>query len=76
MFVVPKGSFTMVFRDHSVELSQSQMIVVRVEHRPVAEPDCSVMLVEPAGLLNTGDGKESDRTTSGIWIDNDGPVSD
>ena len=78
MFVVLKGSFTMEFRDHSVELSQGQMIVVPqgVEHRPVAEAECSVMLVEPAGLLNTGDGEESDRTTSGTWIDNDDPASD
>ena len=78
MFVVLKGSFTMEFRDHSVELSQGQMIVVPrgVEHRPVAEAECSVMLVEPAGLLNTGDGEESDRTTSGTWIDNEDPASD
>ena len=78
MFVVLKGSFTMEFRDHSVELCQGQMIVVPkgVEHRPVAEAECSVMLVEPAGLLNTGDGEESDRTTSGIWLDNDDPASD
>ena len=78
MFVVLKGSFTMEFRDHSVELSQGQIIVVPqgVEHRPVAEAECSVMLVEPAGLLNTGDAKESDRTTSGTWIDNDDPASD
>ncbi len=48
------------------------MIVVPrgVEHRPVAEAECSVSWVEPAGLLNTGDGEESDRTTSGTWIDN------
>ena len=73
MFVVLKGSFTMEFRDHSVELSQGQMIVVPqgVEHRPVAEAECSVMLVEPAGLLNTGDGEASDHTSSGIWIAND-----
>jgi len=78
MFVVLKGSFTMEFRDHLVQLSQGQMIVVPkgVEHRPVAEAECSVMLVEPAGLLNTGDGEESDRTTSGTWIDNEDPASD
>jgi mannose-6-phosphate isomerase-like protein (cupin superfamily) len=78
MFVVLNGSFTMEFRDHSVELSVGQMIVVPrgVEHRPVAEAECSVMLVEPAGLLNTGDGEKSDRTTSGTWIENDDPTSD
>ena len=46
------------------------MIVVPkgVEHRPVAEAECAVMLVEPAGLINTGDGEETDRTTTSTWI--------
>ena len=71
MFLVLEGSFTMEFRDHSVELERGQMIVVPkgVEHRPVAEAECSVMLVEPAGLINTGDGEETERTTSGIWLE-------
>ncbi|MGY8753678.1 MAG: cupin domain-containing protein [Phycisphaerales bacterium] len=70
MFLVLEGSFTMEFRDHSVELSKGQMIVVPkgVEHRPVAETVCSVLLVEPAGLVNTGDGEATERTTSGTWL--------
>ena len=70
MFLVLDGSFTMEFRDRSVELSKGQMIVVPrgVEHRPVAEAECSVMLVETAGLVNTGDGEETERTTSGTWL--------
>ena len=70
MFLVLEGSFTMEFRERSVELKKGQMIVVPkgVEHRPVAEAECSVMLVEPAGLVNTGDGDETDRTTSGTWL--------
>jgi|TARA_B100001964_G_C13796689_1_gene406937 mannose-6-phosphate isomerase-like protein (cupin superfamily) len=70
MFLVLDGSFTMEFRDRSVTLSKGQMIVVPkgVEHRPIAEAECSVMLVETAGLVNTGDGEETDRTTSAMWI--------
>jgi mannose-6-phosphate isomerase-like protein (cupin superfamily) len=70
MFLVLEGSFTMEFRERSVELKKGQMIVVPkgVEHRPVAEAECSVLLVEPAGLVNTGDGDETGRTTSGTWI--------
>lgn len=70
MFLVLEGSFTMEFREHSVELSKGQMFVVPrgTEHRPVAESECSVLLVEPAGLVNTGDGEETSRTTSGSWI--------
>ena len=70
MFLVLEGSFTMEFRDRSVELEKGQMIVVPkgVEHRPVAEAECAVMLVEPTGLINTGDGEETERTTTGTWI--------
>ena len=70
MFLVIDGEFTMEFREHAVELKSGQMIVVPkgVEHRPVAESECSVMLIEPAGLVNTGDGEKTDRSTSGEWI--------
>lgn len=70
MFLVLRGSFTMEFRDRSETLGPGQMIVVPrgVEHRPVADEECSVMLVEPAGLVNTGDAEPNDRTTTGAWI--------
>ena len=70
MFLVLRGSFTMEFRDHSVELTEGQMLVVPrgVEHRPVADAECAVMLVEPAGLVNTGDGDETERSTCGQWL--------
>ena len=70
MFLVLSGSFTMEFRDRSVELNEGQMIVVPrgVEHRPVAEQECSVLLFEPAGVVNTGDGEKTERSTTGTWI--------
>ncbi|MCH2134091.1 MAG: cupin domain-containing protein [Phycisphaerales bacterium] len=71
MFLVLDGSFTMEFRDRTVELKTGEMIVVPrgVEHRPVADEECAVMLVEPTGLINTGDAETSDRTTTGTWIE-------
>ena len=70
LFLVIEGGFTMQFRDHSVDLMEGQMIVVPhgVEHRPVAEKTCCVLLFEPSGLINTGDSKATDRTTTGTWI--------
>ena len=71
LFLVLSGSFVMEFRDRSVRIEKGQMIVVPkgVEHRPVAdEGGCSVLLVEPKGLVNTGDGKTSERSTTGTWI--------
>lgn len=71
LFLVLDGCFRMEFRDRSVELHEGQMIVVPrgVEHRPVADAECSVLLMEPAGLVNTGDADQSDRTTTGTWLD-------
>ena len=71
LFLVLSGSFRMEFRDHSVDVGEGQVIVVPkgVEHRPVAESECAVMLFEPAGTVSTGDAEESDRTSSGTWIE-------
>ena len=57
LFYVVKGSFTMEFRDKTVELSENEFLIVPkgVEHRPVAVNDVSIMLFEPATTLNTGD---------------------
>ena len=70
MFLVLEGSFTMEFRDRSVDVGAGQLIVVPrgVEHRPVAGSECAVLLFEPAGLANTGDGPATDQTTRGSWI--------
>lgn len=56
MFLVVKGRFRMEFRDRYEWIEEGEFIVVPrgVEHRPVAEQECSVILFEPATTLNTG----------------------
>jgi mannose-6-phosphate isomerase-like protein (cupin superfamily) len=56
MFLVIDGRFKMEFRDREVWIEEGEFIVVPrgVEHRPVAEEEVSVMLLEPASTLNTG----------------------
>ena len=56
LFLVLRGSFRMELRDRVIELAEGDMLVVPrgVEHRPVADTECAVMLFEPAGTLNTG----------------------
>jgi mannose-6-phosphate isomerase-like protein (cupin superfamily) len=57
MFFVLKGKFNMEYRDKTVEINENEFIIVPrgVEHKPVAEEEVSVMLFEPATILNTGD---------------------
>lgn len=57
LFLVVAGELEMQFRDRSVVVKQGQFIVVPrgTEHRPVAARECSVLLFEPASVVNTGD---------------------
>src|SRR5687767_6286210 len=60
LFMVVKGRFRMEYRDgdgeQSVWIEEGEMIVVPrgVEHRPVADEECAVLLFEPVSTLNTG----------------------
>jgi mannose-6-phosphate isomerase-like protein (cupin superfamily) len=56
MFLVVKGRFRMEFRDRHEWIEEGEFIVIPrgVEHRPVAENECWIMLFEPASTLNTG----------------------
>jgi len=56
MFLVVKGRFRMDFLDRHEWIEEGEFIVVPrgVEHRPVAEDECWIMLFEPASTLNTG----------------------
>jgi mannose-6-phosphate isomerase-like protein (cupin superfamily) len=63
MFLVVKGRFRMEFRDRHEWIEVGEFIVVprMVEHRPVAEEECWIVLFEPATTLNTGN-VENERT--------------
>jgi len=62
-FFVVKGAFTMRFREYDVEMSEGDFLVVPagVEHKPVADEECWIMMIENADTLNTG-ATESTRT--------------
>lgn len=70
VFLVLHGQLEIQFRDGKVRLNEGEMFVVPkgVEHKPVAEQECHILLIEPAGTVNTGD-VVSDRTTANnVWI--------
>jgi mannose-6-phosphate isomerase-like protein (cupin superfamily) len=56
MFFIWKGRIRLEFRDRVVDMGPGDCIVVPrgVEHRPVAQEECEMLLIEPAGVLNTG----------------------
>ena len=70
VFLVINGSMRIDFRDGAVELQQGEMVVVPrgVEHRPFAESECDVLLIEPVQTINTGDAGGERTVTDLEWI--------
>jgi mannose-6-phosphate isomerase-like protein (cupin superfamily) len=57
LFLVLRGHLTIGLRDRDVELDEGELFVVPrgVEHRPRADVETHVLLIEPRGTQNTGD---------------------
>jgi len=80
MFLVVKGRFRMEFREadgdasataqRDVWLEEGEFIIVDrgVEHRPVADEECHVLLFEPATTLNTGNVNDEFTKPKLDWI--------
>lgn len=56
-FLVLRGRLTIQMRDGDVSLGPGEMFVVPkgIEHRPVADEEVHLLLIEPTGTPNTGD---------------------
>jgi len=69
-FFVIEGTLFIEFENKTMELNTGELYVVPkgVQHRPYALEECKVMLIEPRGVVNTGEA-ESDLTASNdVWI--------
>ncbi len=57
LFLVLRGNIRIELRDRTVHLGPGQLFVVPrgVEHRPVADEEAHLLLIEPTGTPNTGD---------------------
>jgi mannose-6-phosphate isomerase-like protein (cupin superfamily) len=69
-FIVLDGALRIDFRDGHVNLTSGEMYVVPkgVEHKPYAEDDAKVLLIEPRGVRNTGH-ETSERTAENdVWV--------
>ncbi|MFK7970929.1 MAG: cupin domain-containing protein [Bacteroidia bacterium] len=70
VFMVLEGNLRIDFRDSFVEIGAGEMYVVPkgVEHRPFAEKPCKIMLIEPAGTVNTGESGGELTAPNDVWI--------
>ena len=58
------------FENETVQLNEGELLVVPkgVEHKPYADSECKIMLVEPRGVVNTGDADSDLTADNDVWI--------
>jgi mannose-6-phosphate isomerase-like protein (cupin superfamily) len=69
-FMVLDGVLRIDFRDGAVQVSAGEMFVVPrgVEHKPYAEREVKLLLIEPRGVRNTGDEGGERTAPNDAWI--------
>lgn len=69
-FIVLEGDLRIDFRDSTVHIKAGEMIVVPkgIEHKPYAEEEVKLLLIEPRGILNTGHEGGQRTAQNDIWI--------
>ena len=69
-FIVIDGCLRIELRDGVVLLNPGELYVVPkgVEHRPVATAEVKLLLIEPRGVVNTGDQGGERTAANDIWI--------
>jgi mannose-6-phosphate isomerase-like protein (cupin superfamily) len=69
-FIVIEGKINIEFEDETVELSEGEMIIVPKgkKHRPYADEEAKIMLIEPKGVRNTGDIVNDLTSDDNQWI--------
>lgn len=69
-FLVIKGQMAVEFRDRAVTISEGELFVVPrgEEHITRADQECHALIIEPAGVVNTGDAGGSLTAPVDEWI--------
>lgn len=70
VFIVLDGTLEIEFRDGKVTLKSGEMFVIPmgVEHKPVAQSECAIMLIEPRGVVNTGEVGNKLTAENDVWV--------
>jgi mannose-6-phosphate isomerase-like protein (cupin superfamily) len=70
VFIVINGSMCIELEHETITLNEGEMYVVPkgVMHKPSAHKECHVLLVEPRGVVNTGEAKSEMMAENDVWI--------
>ncbi|MHA1984152.1 MAG: cupin domain-containing protein [Candidatus Hodarchaeales archaeon] len=57
LFLLIKGNFVIKLRDKDIKLKEGELVVIPkgIEHKPVAEEEAHILLIELKGTINTGE---------------------
>ncbi|ALI06074.1 MULTISPECIES: cupin domain-containing protein [Pseudomonas] len=69
-FIVLEGELRIDFRDGAVTIGPGEMYVVKkgVEHKPSAAQEVKLLLIEPRGVINTGEETNERTAVNDVWI--------
>ena len=69
-FLVIEGKMGIEFEDQTVELSEGEMIVIPKgkKHKPYANKEAKIMIIEPKGITNTGDVTNDFTAENDQWV--------
>ncbi|BBT17286.1 hypothetical protein WP8S17C03_33350 [Metapseudomonas otitidis] len=69
-FLVIEGQLRIDLRDGAVLLGPGELYVVPkgVEHKPYAEREVKMLLIEPRGVINTGEEGGERTAQNDVWI--------
>jgi mannose-6-phosphate isomerase-like protein (cupin superfamily) len=69
-FLVIAGEMEIGFRDRTVTLRAGELFVVPkgVEHITRAARECQALIIEPRGVVNTGDAEGALTAPNDVWI--------
>lgn len=70
VFIIMEGSLRIDFEDGIQTLQEGELIVIPkgIKHKPYAKHECKILLIEPAGTINTGDAGGEQTAANDVWI--------
>ena len=69
-FVVLNGKIYIEFEDKIEEIKRGEMIIVPkgIKHKPYAKKEANIMIIEPKGVVNTGEKIDKLTAPNDDWV--------
>ena len=69
-FFVIDGTLFIEFQSKTMQLDAGELYVVPqgIQHRPYAKEECKILLIEPQGVVNTGEADSELTASNDVWI--------